>query len=127
MSHGPADGAQTLHDADAGHGHGGHGAWHGPHESPRSMTFALVVLAVGAVLAGFVGVPAVLGGSNQIEHFLHPSFAPPSLEAHSGGATDGRPAEVASLRLTRAALRRAGPLRSPRWRRLGRSYGGQAR
>ncbi len=59
-----------AHDA----GHGSHGTWHGPHEAPRPMTFALVVLAVGAVLAGFVGVPAALGGSNAIEHFLHPSF-----------------------------------------------------
>ena len=63
---------------DAGDaGHGGHGAWHGPHESPKPMTFALVVLAVGAVLAGFVGVPAALGGGNAIEHFLDPSFAAP--------------------------------------------------
>jgi NADH-quinone oxidoreductase subunit L len=56
------------------------------------MTFALVALAIGAVLAGFVGIPTALGGGNAIEHFLHPSFAPPSLEAHSGGATEGRPA-----------------------------------
>jgi NADH-quinone oxidoreductase subunit L len=55
-------------------GHGGHAAWHGPHEAPRPMTFALVVLAVGAVLAGFVGIPAALGGGNAIEHFLAPSF-----------------------------------------------------
>jgi NADH-quinone oxidoreductase subunit L len=53
---------------------GKHGAWHGPHEAPRSMAFALVVLAVGAVVAGFVGVPGALGGGNAIEHFLAPSF-----------------------------------------------------
>jgi NADH-quinone oxidoreductase subunit L len=52
----------------------GHGAWHGPHESPRTMTFPLQALAVGALVAGFVGVPLALGGSNQIEHFLEPSF-----------------------------------------------------
>jgi NADH:ubiquinone oxidoreductase subunit 5 (subunit L)/multisubunit Na+/H+ antiporter MnhA subunit len=46
----------------------------------------------GAVVAGFVGVPVALGGGNAIEHFLHPSFAAPSLEAHSGAATEGRPA-----------------------------------
>jgi NADH-quinone oxidoreductase subunit L len=57
------------------------------------MTFALVVLAIGAVFAGLVGVPAALGGGNAIEHFLHPSFAPPSLEAHSGGATEGKPVD----------------------------------
>jgi NADH-quinone oxidoreductase subunit L len=91
----------------AGHGHGapvapaaapadrGH-AWHGPHDAPKAMTFALVVLAVGAVLAGFVGVPTALGGGNAIEHFLHPSFAAPSLATHSAAATAGKPSEQAA-------------------------------
>src|SRR6266849_6661768 len=52
----------------AGHGHG-HGAWHGPHESPTPMTFPLMVLAVGAIFAGMVGIPAALGGGDAIEHF----------------------------------------------------------
>jgi NADH-quinone oxidoreductase subunit L len=38
------------------------------------MTFPLMALAVGAMVAGFFGVPAALGGSNLIEHFLEPSF-----------------------------------------------------
>jgi NADH-quinone oxidoreductase subunit L len=53
-----------------------HGAWHGPHEAPKAMTFVLVALAIGAVLSGFVGVPKALGGGNTIEEFLHPSFFP---------------------------------------------------
>ena len=48
------------------------------------MAIVLILLAVGSVLAGYVGVPAVLGGSNHIEHFLEPSFRAPGLE--SGGA-----------------------------------------
>jgi len=44
-------------------------------ESPASMTVPLVVLAAFAVVAGFVGVPAALGGSNRIEHWLAPAFA----------------------------------------------------
>ena len=36
----------------------------------------LIALARGAVLAGFVGIPAALGGGNAIEHFLEPSFTP---------------------------------------------------
>jgi NADH-quinone oxidoreductase subunit L len=68
--------AAGAHGAHGGHddAHGGHGAWHGPHESPKSMTVPLQILAVGAVLAGFVGIPAALGGGNAIERFLEPSF-----------------------------------------------------
>ena len=85
------------HGHDETHGHDdapddahGHHAWHGPHESPRAMTVPLLVLAVGAIAAGYVGVPAVLGEGigipNAIEHFLEPSFtageAEPAEEAH---------------------------------------------
>jgi NADH-quinone oxidoreductase subunit L len=38
------------------------------------MTVPLMALAVGAIVAGFVGIPAALGGGNTIEHFLEPSF-----------------------------------------------------
>jgi NADH-quinone oxidoreductase subunit L len=38
------------------------------------MVIPLQVLAVGAAVTGFLGVPAVLGGSNWIEHYLHPAF-----------------------------------------------------
>jgi NADH-quinone oxidoreductase subunit L len=76
VSHGPAEphnqSPVASHD-DHGGGHG-HGPWHGPHESPTPMTFPLMALAVGALVAGFVGIPAALGGSNTIEHFLEPSF-----------------------------------------------------
>jgi NADH-quinone oxidoreductase subunit L len=63
VTHGAADVLVAAH------------AWHGPHESPRTMTGPLVVLALGAALAGFAGVPAVLGGANAFERFLEPSFA----------------------------------------------------
>src|SRR5205085_888395 len=56
-----------------------HGARHGPHESPKPMTVPLMALAVGAVLAGYVGLPAVAGGS-AIEKFLEPSFTAHSVE-----------------------------------------------
>jgi len=38
------------------------------------MTFPLQALALGAVVAGFFGVPAALLGNNAIEKFLEPSF-----------------------------------------------------
>ena len=51
-----------------------------PHESPISMTFPLMVLAVLSVLGGFLGIPYALsfGGSipNILEHWLEPIFAP---------------------------------------------------
>ena len=69
----PAEGAGDG-TSDQGHGDDAHGAWHGPHESPGVITWPLMVLASGAIVAGFVGVPAALFGSNWIEHFLEPSF-----------------------------------------------------
>jgi NADH-quinone oxidoreductase subunit L len=44
------------------------------HESPRVMTLPLVALAAGAVLAGWIGLPAVFGGS-QFTHWLEPVIA----------------------------------------------------
>jgi NADH-quinone oxidoreductase subunit L len=41
------------------------------------MALALIVLAIGSVLAGFVGVPHAIGGSNWIEGFLEPAFLAP--------------------------------------------------
>ncbi len=48
---------------------------HGVHESPWIMTVPLAVLALLSVIGGWVGVPAALGGHNEIEHFLDPVFA----------------------------------------------------
>jgi NADH-quinone oxidoreductase subunit L len=67
--------------AHAGHGHAAsHAPTHPPshghhlHDAPPAMALALIVLAIGSVAAGYVGVPAVLGGNNVIEHYLEPSF-----------------------------------------------------
>ena len=48
---------------------------HGVHESPGSMTAPLVILAALALVGGWIGVPAALGGANHFEHFLDPIFA----------------------------------------------------
>jgi NADH-quinone oxidoreductase subunit L len=45
------------------------------HESPKTMLFALVFLAVLSVAGGWIGIPESLGGGNQFEHFMHPVFA----------------------------------------------------
>jgi NADH-quinone oxidoreductase subunit L len=48
---------------------------HHIHESPKSMTIPLMVLAVLSVVGGLVGIPEVLSGSNQVGEFLNPVFA----------------------------------------------------
>jgi NADH-quinone oxidoreductase subunit L len=120
VSHGPAEPHGSAfdvhpahaHDAaahathDDAHGGHGHGPWHGPHESPAPMTFPLMALAVGALVAGFVGIPAALGGPNAIEHFLEPSFtAQAHAEAGHGAEpahTEGAPAHEAAPHASRS-------------------------
>ncbi len=51
------------------------------HESPFNMTFALVVLAVLSAVAGFLGLPEVLGGHDWIKHWLN--LGAGSAKAHS--------------------------------------------
>ncbi|HEY1023653.1 MAG TPA: NADH-quinone oxidoreductase subunit L [Sphingobacteriaceae bacterium] len=49
---------------------------HHLHESPKSMTIPLIVLAVLSVAGGFIGVPAALGGSHWLASFLAPVLTP---------------------------------------------------
>ncbi len=48
---------------------------HHLHESPKSMTVPLVVLAILSVLGGAINLPAVLGGNHWLENFLSPVFS----------------------------------------------------
>src|SRR5436190_7922957 len=107
--HGERAAAGHEHDAPgqgahgAGHGHAApdvhdeHGAHHGHlHDAPPAMATALLILAVGSVVAGYVGVPhAVFGGSNRIESFLESSFHPAG-EAGHGEAAHTLPATQAT-------------------------------
>jgi NADH-quinone oxidoreductase subunit L len=52
------------------HHHGAH-----LHDAPPPMALALIALAIGSVVAGYVGLPHVLGGSDWFGRFLEPSFA----------------------------------------------------
>jgi NADH-quinone oxidoreductase subunit L len=45
-----------------------------PHESPRTMTIPLVILAFLSIVGGFIGFPAFSGIPNVIEHWLDPVF-----------------------------------------------------
>jgi NADH-quinone oxidoreductase subunit L len=53
------------------------------------MAIPLIVLAIGSILAGYVGVPHALGGSNRIETFLEPSFHPAAHASATAGAHGG--------------------------------------
>jgi NADH-quinone oxidoreductase subunit L len=52
-----------------------HEVEHHIHESPKSMTVPLIILAICAISAGWLGWPHSLGGSNRFEKFLEPVFA----------------------------------------------------
>jgi NADH-quinone oxidoreductase subunit L len=71
------------------------------HDAPRPMAIALVVLALGAVLAGYIGVPGVLGGENRIERFLEPSFVTPM--AGGAGEASGATPEPSAAEPVQAA------------------------
>ncbi|HWY54510.1 MAG TPA: NADH-quinone oxidoreductase subunit L [Terriglobales bacterium] len=52
-----------------------HDVEHHIHESPKSMTVPLIILAVCAISAGWLGWPHSLGGSDRFAKFLEPVFA----------------------------------------------------
>ena len=86
--HGPSPSAtapQAAHDDEHAAPHqapGSHVAGPHLHDAPPAMAFALIVLAVGSIVAGWVS----LGGG--FEHFLEPSFAPQAAEAAAEGGLD---------------------------------------
>src|SRR5437588_559706 len=83
VTHGPAEPHDETGKDDHAHAQG-HGPCHGPRESPAAMTYPLQALAVGAIIAGFVGIPAALGGGNTIEKFLEPSFTAAAASETAG-------------------------------------------
>jgi NADH-quinone oxidoreductase subunit L len=61
---------------------------HHLHESPTAMTLPLVVLAILAAVAGFLGIPEVFAkDSHWLEHFLAPIFSE-STARQAGHAVD---------------------------------------
>jgi len=64
----------TRHPAPA-HADGAH-----LHDAPPAMAIALIVLAVGSLVAGYAGLPGVLGGGDWFAHYLEPSFGAMAVE-----------------------------------------------
>ncbi len=56
---------------------GTHEQEHHLHESPKVMTIPLMLLCVGAVAAGWVGIPHLLGGGAHFTEFLKPVLGNP--------------------------------------------------
>ncbi|MCC7031367.1 MAG: NADH-quinone oxidoreductase subunit L [Acidobacteria bacterium] len=65
----PVHGAPMHHAPAHGHGHGIH-----LHDAPPAMATALIVLAIGSVVAGWIGIPHALGGHNALGTWLEPAF-----------------------------------------------------
>jgi len=64
-----------------------HDVEHHIHESPKSMTVPLVTLALCAIVAGWLGWPQSLGGSDRFTKFLEPVFAPEARVLQEEGRT----------------------------------------
>src|SRR5450631_2119463 len=68
-----------------------HEVEHHIHESPKSMTVPLVILAFFSLTVGYLGVPPSLGGSNHFEKFLEPVFANKIEAAEAPPASESGP------------------------------------
>ncbi len=64
------------------------------HDAPRSMALPLIVLAVGAVAAGWVGIPEALGGGDRFGRFLEPVIA--GVAHPAAGGVEGAHGEAMS-------------------------------
>lgn len=89
-----------------------HEVEHHVHESPKSMTVPLVVLAICSCLAGFLGVPPAVahlfgykGDSNKFEKFLEPVFENKLVHQVAAGHEDAVSphAEAAAAEVARTA------------------------
>jgi NADH-quinone oxidoreductase subunit L len=94
-----------------------HEVEHHIHESPKSMTVPLVVLAFFSITAGWLGWPSSLGGSNHFEKFLEPVFANHVEAAESPASEEGPRSTEYLLMFLSVAAAGAG------WFMAARAYG----
>jgi NADH-quinone oxidoreductase subunit L len=128
VGHEPPD----AHDHGHGHGHGGHAQGGHLHDAPPAMAAALILLAIGSVVAGLIGIPeALLHGGNRIDAFLAPSFraigapVPPPAEHHDAGLELGLMAFSVLVALAGIGLASAFFLKRPeRADRMAAQFGG---
>jgi NADH-quinone oxidoreductase subunit L len=72
-----------------------HGAGSHLHDAPPAMALALIVLAIGSAVAGYIGLPHAFGGHNVLGEWLAPAFG-----LHEAGSGAEAVAEEGSLELT---------------------------
>ena len=72
--------------------------------TPRAMWVPLVILAAGVVLAGGLGIPAVLGGSDVLAHFLAPGFAPDGSSSAAVAAPVTHPSRLVEVAVMALSL-----------------------
>jgi NADH-quinone oxidoreductase subunit L len=70
------------------------------HESPKSMTVPLMLLAILSAIGGWVAAPHLIGGTDYFEKFLHPVFtayAPAGAIVNEGAAEASESAGIMLL------------------------------
>jgi NADH-quinone oxidoreductase subunit L len=50
------------------------------HDAPPAMALALIVLAIGSIVAGYAGLPSILGGGDWFARYLAPSFGAAAVD-----------------------------------------------
>ena len=105
----PAPVAQGFSPVHAAHDHPADAHGHGHlHDAPMAMAIPLVILAIGSVFAGYLNVPAGLGGSALLEHFLEPSLHVPAMEGAHAAAEHADHALEIILMVVSSAIAFAG-------------------
>ena len=61
------------------------------HESPKSMTVPLILLAILSTIGGWVAAPHLVGGPDYFEKFLHPVFTAYAPTASAASLEAGAP------------------------------------
>jgi NADH-quinone oxidoreductase subunit L len=72
------------------------------HESPRSMTVPLILLAILSTVGGWVAAPHLIGGTDYFEKFLHPVFATYAPAAVAGAEGSAEALEAPGMILLHA-------------------------
>ena len=96
------EGHRPLHEvthggADSEGASGDRGGSNEPHDGPAAITVPLMALAVGVIVAGFMGIPRTIGGTNGIERFLAPSFALSALHGDRADLVLSRAVSIALM------------------------------